>query len=352
VFGVIVGSDAVLRKFKRFLRVITRVAFFAIIVFALYVFIVTDVLKKDYINVFGYSYFIVETGSMKDTINVNDIVIDKLGNRVAVGDIVTYRNGDYFITHRVVAIDGDTIVTKGDANNTSDSSINREDIIGIVKFYFPLMTLLKIVIFIVILFIIFSIVSIEETDENVKRGKVTPVLNRIFGDGDLTRRERNFVSSVIKVLSVDQKEKVGFDKDTKNKIKYIYRLTLVLLSGNVKELNYTLDTPGFKELYDYDFDKIGFTSKIRDELYMMPVTAYLEIMLYCCLYNKKEFYDAVYKVLKYKVKVDKSYTALKEYDQETMVKVNSATEKFAKTIKVDLKDVTDYVDAKNYLNDL
>ena len=37
----------------------------------LYTFIVTDILKKDYVNVFGYSYFVVATGSMSGYIEVN-----------------------------------------------------------------------------------------------------------------------------------------------------------------------------------------------------------------------------------------------------------------------------------------
>ena len=34
------------------------------------------------------------------------------------------------ITHRIVSIDGDTIITKGDYNNTEDEPITKNEIIG------------------------------------------------------------------------------------------------------------------------------------------------------------------------------------------------------------------------------
>ena len=36
----------------------------------IYTFVMTDILKKDYVNVFGYTYFVVSTGSMSGTIEV------------------------------------------------------------------------------------------------------------------------------------------------------------------------------------------------------------------------------------------------------------------------------------------
>ena len=47
------------------------------------------VFDKDYVNFFGYTIFQVITGSMEDTIKINDIVIVKLTDEVEVGDIIT-----------------------------------------------------------------------------------------------------------------------------------------------------------------------------------------------------------------------------------------------------------------------
>lgn len=62
-----------------------------LVALCVYTFIMTDILKKDYANVFGYTYFVVATGSMSGTIEVNDVVIVKLGNEAEVGDIITYK---------------------------------------------------------------------------------------------------------------------------------------------------------------------------------------------------------------------------------------------------------------------
>ena len=52
-----------------------------ILVLISYNFMQTKVLKKDYSNIFGYTAFKVVSGSMADTINIDDIVIVKLKNQ-------------------------------------------------------------------------------------------------------------------------------------------------------------------------------------------------------------------------------------------------------------------------------
>ena len=88
------------------------------------------VFDKDYVNFFGYTIFQVITGSMEDTIKINDIVIVKLTDEVEVGDIITYRSGHDFVTHRVIRFEGKKIVTQGDANNTEDKPIIKELVVG------------------------------------------------------------------------------------------------------------------------------------------------------------------------------------------------------------------------------
>lgn len=108
---------------------------FIIVIFSVYIFIQTNILKNSLITLFGHSFFQVETGSMADTIEIGDIVIVKLGNEdIKVQDIVTYVEKDYFVTHRVLSIDGDTLITKGDFNNTTDAPINRKQVVGEVVY--------------------------------------------------------------------------------------------------------------------------------------------------------------------------------------------------------------------------
>lgn len=97
-------------------------------------FVQLNVQKKEYINFFGYSIFSTETGSMAPTMNKGDIVIVKIGDEIREKDIITYKKENVFITHRIVSIEQDSIITKGDNNNTEDEPINKEQVIGTVVF--------------------------------------------------------------------------------------------------------------------------------------------------------------------------------------------------------------------------
>lgn len=91
------------------------------------------------INVFffnnKYKTAIVLSGSMEPEISVNDLVILKRTENIHVGDIVSYNDGKNQIMHRIIKIDGNTITTKGDANNVSDKEITKDQITGVYVFH-------------------------------------------------------------------------------------------------------------------------------------------------------------------------------------------------------------------------
>ena len=69
----------------------------------------------------AYGLYIVRSESMKPAINMGDLVITgPPGADINPGDIVTYAFGKKLITHRVLSIDGDTLITKGDASEDPD----------------------------------------------------------------------------------------------------------------------------------------------------------------------------------------------------------------------------------------
>ena len=83
---------------------------------------------------FGYKPFIVLSASMEPTIMTGDLVIVKEvndANALQVNDVISFRDKkDQVITHRITAIDnteGLEFVTKGDNNNTEDSSKVKAD---------------------------------------------------------------------------------------------------------------------------------------------------------------------------------------------------------------------------------
>lgn len=131
---------------KKIIRIITDI-FMAIVMvaifFAIYNFIQLNMLDKKYVNVFGYTLFDVASGSMENTIKINDVIVVKLTNDVKEKDIITYKSGEDFITHRIVKMDGDVIVAKGDANNTADNPIDKSLVLGKVVYIIPKMGVWK-----------------------------------------------------------------------------------------------------------------------------------------------------------------------------------------------------------------
>ena len=105
-----------------------------IAILAIWTSIQLNVQNKEYVDIFGYSIFSTETASMSPTIEIGDIVFVKIGEQVQENDIITYKSGNAFITHRIIEIDGDSIIAKGDNNNTQDEAIQRNDIIGKVTY--------------------------------------------------------------------------------------------------------------------------------------------------------------------------------------------------------------------------
>lgn len=121
-------------------QTIINVLIFVVVIiasFAIYSFIFLDIMNKDYVSVFGYTYFYVASGSMSPSVNVGDVVVVKIDSDYSKGDIITYNSNGDFVTHRVISVDGDIVTTKGDANNTKDSSISGDSVIGKVSFILP-----------------------------------------------------------------------------------------------------------------------------------------------------------------------------------------------------------------------
>lgn len=97
---------------------------------SLYNFIQVKVLNKGYANYFGYTYFHTISGSMESYINIDDFVFVKLTDEVKKDDVVSFKNENMIITHRIIEINNEQIVTKGDANNIVDKPITKNQILG------------------------------------------------------------------------------------------------------------------------------------------------------------------------------------------------------------------------------
>ena len=108
-----------------------------ITIIGLYYMAQVKILNKDYANIFGYTFFEVATGSMANTINIGDIVVVKVNEVFKENDIIVYKEENSFITHRVIKIDGQDLITRGDANNSEDKPIKSDQILGKVIYIIP-----------------------------------------------------------------------------------------------------------------------------------------------------------------------------------------------------------------------
>ncbi|MDD6796317.1 MAG: signal peptidase I [Clostridiaceae bacterium] len=85
-------------------------------------------------RLFGYKPYSVISGSMEPKYNVGSMIYvkDISFDELSVGDIVTFKESNIIVSHRIIDIDYDnkSIVTKGDANNVKDGTMYANNIIG------------------------------------------------------------------------------------------------------------------------------------------------------------------------------------------------------------------------------
>ena len=86
---------------------------------------------------FGYGIANVLSGSMEPTFSKGALLLVKETDQITTGDIVVYQADRELIVHRIVEIDGDTVVTQGDANNVADEPFDRSEIKGKVLGWVP-----------------------------------------------------------------------------------------------------------------------------------------------------------------------------------------------------------------------
>lgn len=128
---------------KKIFRWIFDIILFIILAIALimaYNHVQVNIRGNTYTTMLGYSAFEVATGSMSNTIEIGDVILVKLiepNEPVSENEIVVFTQDTKLVTHRIIKINGDKIITKGDANNTQDDPISRGQIIGKVVKIIP-----------------------------------------------------------------------------------------------------------------------------------------------------------------------------------------------------------------------
>lgn len=136
---------------------------------------------KETPSVFGIKTFVIISGSMEPSLEIGDIVVIKKVDKedLKEGDVISFRNGESIITHRInkIIVDKNGIKqyeTKGDNNNISDKSfVKYEEIEGKLFSKIPyagkIVLLLKNKLIIIIILIIFYIMYIHNANVEDRR---------------------------------------------------------------------------------------------------------------------------------------------------------------------------------------
>lgn len=86
---------------------------------------------------FGYGAAVVLSGSMEPEFSQGDLILVKEETSYETRDIVVYQQHDSLVVHRIISMDGDVVITQGDANNAPDEPITTADIKGRVLCWIP-----------------------------------------------------------------------------------------------------------------------------------------------------------------------------------------------------------------------
>ena len=132
-----------LKTVLKCLGITFNVILVAIILINLYTLSVRLITKKSIVSVFGITNAVVDTGSMEgdkpDSIPAKSLILLVKSREYEIGDVVMFDTGSRVpTTHRIIGIDDDGFITKGDANNTEDKErVQNSEIYGKVFLIIP-----------------------------------------------------------------------------------------------------------------------------------------------------------------------------------------------------------------------
>jgi hypothetical protein len=161
----------------------------------------------------------------------------------------------------------------------------------------------------------------------------------------------------IKNSSIDTSK---INKKWLNKYQYIYRLCHIVRLGDTRSLYENVEHPSFKEIYDYDIDKIGLYENLRNKLYRMPIYVFLKVLFIAIMYNDEEFFDGVFKIMKYKIMVDTNneFREIEKDDNYAFSQVKDLIKLMEKVSKkyddkniFELEKIERLAKIKNYINE-
>ena len=169
--------------FKIF-KIIIYTVLILVIIFNLISMLSMKFSNSEYPIIFGYTYFNVVSGSMEPTIDIGDDIVVKLTKDVSENDVITFVEDGAFVTHRIVRIDGENIITKGDNNDSEDDPKTIDAVVGKLVLVIPLLGKIRYTItnvyFVIVLILVYIIYLFVSNSNNKKAENIkTEVVNDI-----------------------------------------------------------------------------------------------------------------------------------------------------------------------------
>ena len=179
------------QKIKSFLRMLLLTVVGIIIGVRLYSWNAQTLAGNQMPMPFGWGISVVLSGSMEPTLSVNDLVIVHEQDSYEVGDIVVYQDGNMLVIHEIRSINGNEIITKGEANDVEDEPISVSDIKGKATFHIPfagmlvrfLKTPVGFILIIAAAIVLFEIPHLRERKKNAEeQEKIIEEIKRLKGE--------------------------------------------------------------------------------------------------------------------------------------------------------------------------
>ena len=236
------------------------VILFVILAIVIYAKLAVTLNSDIHANYFGYRIFEVASGSMEPTLQINDILLVKVNEKdIKNNDIIAYKekDKDTVITHRIIDINNETIMVKGDANNTMDSPITKEQVIGKVVKVYPKLGVWKkvfadpknLILMFITLLLFDAALSYENKDKKNKDEKIKEKYNKEIKQEEKLEinkvetqenRVKKDILETARELALSQMEEMVNEQTQSNiedeeKVDYTIRLDLNEIQKNIEK---------------------------------------------------------------------------------------------------------------------
>jgi signal peptidase len=142
---------------------VIKTILFIILILLLINCIIQKIMGSHHPQILGYSFGIVMSESMEPNLPTGSFIIIKEQIKYQIDDFLTYNHDSgKSVTHRLVKIENDNLITKGDANKSSDPPISIDDVYGKVICQFSMLWILIPLLLFSFINFVYAIVSKEE----------------------------------------------------------------------------------------------------------------------------------------------------------------------------------------------